>query len=86
MLRSLVGVDIAENRKGYAMDFRLIPPIGPVLSKDEYLGVTAAGQIKYLTWEPGEIAVRLYGEVAVIFYCAQLELVFGAHKVPLVGY
>ena len=34
----------------------------------------------------GDIAVRLYGEVAVLRYRAQLELVFGGHKIPLSDY
>lgn len=85
-LRSLVAADIAEAGKVHAPDFQLITPIGVVLSKDEYLGAIAAGQIRYLAWEPGEIAVRLYGEVAVIRYPAQLAVVFASHKVPLTGY
>ena len=85
-LRALVSGDIVEAQQFHALDFQLITPIGAVLSKEEYLGAIAAGQIKYLTWEPTDIAVRLHGNAAVIRYRAQLEVVFAGHKVPLSGY
>jgi hypothetical protein len=43
-----------------AMSYQLINPLGGVLSKDDYLGVVAAGDINYLVWEPESIEVRLY--------------------------
>jgi uncharacterized protein DUF4440 len=85
-LRALVSVDMAIAAPLHAEDFQLITPIGAALSKDEYLGAIAAGQIKYLTWEPAEIAVRLHNDVAIIRYRAQLEVVFAGHKVPLSDY
>jgi hypothetical protein len=66
----------------HAADFQLITPIGATLSKAEYLGAVAGGHIKYLTWTPGDIAVRLYGTNAVIRYRARIEVVFGGHRVP----
>jgi hypothetical protein len=51
------------------------------LSKNDYLGAIASGQIKYLAWEPGPIAVRHHHGHAVIRYRARLEVVFGGHKV-----
>lgn len=85
-LRALVSGDIVEAQQFHALDFQLITPIGAVLSKEEYLGAIAAGQIKYLTWEPADIAVRLHGNAAVIRYRARLEVVFAGHKVPLSDY
>jgi len=85
-LRALVSADIVRARQLHAPDFQLITPIGAALSKDEYLGAIASGQIRYLTWEPAEIDVRLYGSGAVIRYRAQLEVIFGGHKVPLHDY
>ena len=82
-LRALVSADIVRARQLHAPDFQLITPIGAALSKDEYLGAIASGQIRYLTWEPAEIDVRLYGSGAVIRYRAQLEVIFSGHKVPL---
>jgi Domain of unknown function (DUF4440) len=70
----------------FAPDFQLITPIGDSLSKDEYLGAIAAGHLKYLIWESEAIEVRLYGNAAVIRYQAQLEVIFGGHKVPISRY
>jgi len=85
-LRALVSGDIAAAQPLHAPDFQLITPIGAALSKDDYLGAIAAGQIKYLAWEPADIAVREYDKVAVIRYRAQLEVVFTGHRVPLSDY
>jgi hypothetical protein len=85
-LRALVSADIAQARQFHAPDFQLITPIGVALSRDEYLGAVASGQINYLTWEPGDIAVRLYDSGAAIRYRAQLEVTFSGHKVPLSDY
>lgn len=85
-LRALVDADMDVARQLHAPDFQLITPIGDALSKDEYLGAIAAGHLKYLIWEPETIEVRLYGNAAVIRYQAQLEVIFGGHKVPLSPY
>lgn len=85
-LRALVSADVARAAQLHAPDFQLITPIGAVLSRDEYLGAIASGQIRYFLWEPADIAVRLYGRAAVIRYRAQLQVVFGGHKVPLSDY
>jgi len=85
-LRALVVADLDRARKLHAPDFQLITPIGVALSKDEYLGSIALGKIRYLTWEPADIAVRLYDTAAVIRYRAQLEVLFSGHKVPLSDY
>jgi hypothetical protein len=81
-LRALVSADITAAEPLHAPDFQLITPIGAALSKAEYLGAVAGGHIKYLLWEPGDIAVRRYAASAVIRYRARLEVVFGGHKVP----
>lgn len=81
-LRALVNADMVAAEPLHAPDFQLITPIGATLSKAEYLGAVAGGQIRYLLWEPGDIAVRLHTASAVIRYRARLEVVFGGHKVP----
>jgi hypothetical protein len=81
-LRALVNADMIAAEPLHAPDFQLITPIGAMLSKAEYLGAVAGGQIRYLLWEPGEIAVRLYAASTLIRYRARLEVVFGGHKVP----
>lgn len=85
-LRALVGGDIETARLLHASEFQLITPIGMPLSKDDYLGAMATGQIKYLVWEPGPIAVRQYQSHAVIRYRARLEVVFGGHRVAPCDY
>jgi hypothetical protein len=85
-LRALVSADIDQARQFHAQDFQLITPIGATLSKEDYMGAIASGQLKYLTWQPADIAVRLYNKVAVLRYRSQLEVVFGGHKIPLSDY
>jgi hypothetical protein len=80
-LRALVEGDIETAGRLHATEFQLITPIGMALSKNDYLGAIASGQIKYLAWEPGPIAVRYHHSHAVIRYRARLEVVFGGHKV-----
>jgi hypothetical protein len=68
-LRAFVAAAIDILEPLHADDFQLINPGGRVLTKDEYLGGVASGQITYLDWEPAsEIAVRLYGEAAALRY------------------
>ncbi len=81
-LRALVSADMTTAEPLHAPDFQLITPIGAALSKAEYLGAVAGGHIKYLLWEPGDIAVRLCAASAVIRYRARLEVVFGGTRVP----
>jgi len=85
-LRALVSADIDQAQHFHAPDFQLITPIGVALSKQYYMGAIASGQLKYLTWQPSDIAVRLYNGVAVLRYRAQLEVVFGGQKIPLSDY
>lgn len=80
-LRALVEGDIETAGRLHATEFQLITPIGMALSKNDYLGAIASGQIKYLAWEPGPIAVRYHHGHAVIRYRARLEVVFGGHRI-----
>jgi hypothetical protein len=85
-LRALVAADVATAQPLHADDFQLITPIGMALSREDYLGAIAVGHIKYIAWEPGDIAVRLHGTAAVIRYRARLEVIFGGHPVRPVNY
>src|SRR5437868_14060275 len=67
-LRSLVEVDMPTAERLHADDFQLINPAGSPLTKREYLDSLRSGQLDYVAWEPGDIAVRLYGRAAVIRY------------------
>jgi hypothetical protein len=70
----------------HADDFQLITPAGGALSKEQYLGGIASGEIDYRVWEPDSIAVRLYGQAAVLRYQSQLEIVVRGRQVPLRRY
>ena len=69
-------------RQLHADDFQLINPLGQSLSKEQYLGGIASGDLDYLVWEPESIEVRLYDQAAVIRYQSQLEIVVQGQKVP----
>ena len=81
-LRALVEGNMEVARKLHADDFQLINPLGGTLSKEQYLGGVASGEINYLVWEPDAIAVRVYGEAALIRYQSELEIVVQGRKVP----
>lgn len=71
---ALVKSDVTTASRLIADDFQLINPAGGVLSKKEYLGQIAAGDIKYLQWDPGQIEVKLFGNAAVIRYLCQANV------------
>jgi hypothetical protein len=81
-LRALVSRDIDAARPLHADDFQLINPLGGTLSKEQYLGAVAAGEIHYLLWQPESIEVRLYGDLALIRYRSQIEIVVQGRMVP----
>ena len=81
-LQALVAGDVQRAARLHTDDFQLINPLGGALSKEQYLGGIGAGQIRYVYWEPEDIAVRLYGEVAVLRYRSQLEIVVQGHHIP----
>ncbi len=86
-LRALVEVDMEVAEPLHADDFQLITPIGLPLSKAEYLGSVVSGEINYRVFEPdADIAVRLYGDGAVIRYRSRLEIVSDGHHLPLGSY
>ena len=85
-LRALVEADMKVAGQLHANDFQLINPSGESLSREQYLGAVASGEIDYLVWEPDAIRVRLSGEMAVIRYFSRLEIVVGGQKVPLRRY
>jgi hypothetical protein len=67
-LRSLVEADMVTARRLHADDFELITPSAEIYSKERYMKEIESGVLDYKTWDPGEITVRLYGDVAVIRY------------------
>jgi uncharacterized protein DUF4440 len=81
-LHALVEANLARARQLHADDFQLINPLGGLLSKEQYLGGIGSGELDYLFWEPDSIAVRLYGEAAVIRYSSHLEIIVQGRHVP----
>ena len=67
-LRALVEADMLLANELHASDFELVFPTGGRASKESYLTSIGTGRIDYRAWEPAEIAVRLYGDVALIRY------------------
>lgn len=78
-LRALVDADIEAARQYHADDFQLINPLGGTLTKEEYLGLIASGEVNYLFWEPeSSVTVRLFGKAALIRYQSQMDtIVYG---------
>jgi hypothetical protein len=71
----------------HASDFELITPSGIVLSKEQYLGRVASGELDYQVWQPDSpIAVRLFDGAAFIRYRSQLDIVDGGRRVGLKHY
>jgi hypothetical protein len=85
-IEALVQADVAKAKPFHADDFQLIIPIGITLTRDNYLGAIAVGRLRYQSWEPEDIAVRLYGSNAIIRYRASLEVTFEGHRLPRAGY
>ncbi len=82
-LRALVDANVELARQLHADDFQLINPRGESISKEQYLGGIASGQINYLIWEPvSPIEVRGDGHSAAIRYQSQLEIIVQGQKVP----
>ena len=80
-LRALVAADIDGAAPLHADAFHLVTPYGAALSKTEYLGSVAAGEIDYRAWEiTSPIELRLHGETAVIRY--QARIVVGSRDGP----
>ena len=86
-LRALVDADVTAARGLHADDFQLINPAGVAITKDQYLGGIASGQIDYLVWEPeGEIAVPVHGNSGAVRYRARLEIVVQGQRNPMRRY
>ena len=75
-LQALVAGDIERAQALHADDFQLINPAGGAVSKQEYLDLISSGAFRYRSWEPEAIAVRLYGQSAVVRYRAEIDAIF----------
>jgi ketosteroid isomerase-like protein len=85
-VRALVAGDIERAARLHADDFQLINPLGGTVSKAQYLDGIRAGQIRYVHWEPEAIVVRLYGDVAVLRYRSEIEIIVQGRPIPRQAY
>ena len=86
-LTALLNSDMEVARQLHADDFQLVTPLGAVFSKEEYLGAVAAGILHYLVMEvDSPIDVRLYHDVALIRYRAQIEIEVQGQRYPRAAY
>jgi len=84
---ALLAANIETARRIHADDFQLITPLGAALSKDQYLSTVEAGVLKYSLLElDSAVDVRVYGDVALIRYRAQIEIDVQGQKYPRTGY
>jgi hypothetical protein len=75
--QSLVDRDMALAWQLHAPEYQLITPAGKVFDRESYLGEIAAGTLRYVRWELGEIAVRASAAMALVRYQALLEFPSG---------
>ncbi len=80
-LRALVEADVAVADPLHADDFQLITPSGDSVTKAEYLGGIASGEINYLRWEPRDVAARVCGDAGCVRYHSILEIVVGGREI-----
>lgn len=86
-LNALLTGNMEVARQLHADDFQLVTPLGAVFSKEEYLGAVAAGILHYLAWElDSSIDVRMYHDVALIRYRAQIEIEVQGQGYPRAPY
>jgi hypothetical protein len=74
-VRALVAADVAVADELHARDFQLITPCGETRSKADYLGRIASGRTDYQLWEPGEIKVRVRGDVGCVRYRSTMNVI-----------
>ena len=86
-LSALITGNMEAARQLHADDFQLVTPLGAVFSKEEYLGAVAAGILHYLAWElDSHMNVRMYHDVALIRYRAQIEIEVQGQGYPRAPY
>ncbi|QCO96766.1 nuclear transport factor 2 family protein [Arthrobacter sp. 24S4-2] len=56
------------------------------MTRDQYLGAIESGRIDYAMFEPGEMSVRVNGNLAVLRYRAELEATHDGQPVPRRAY
>jgi hypothetical protein len=73
-LRALAEADTVTAAPLHAEDYWLITPSGSEMTKDDYLGAIASGQLRYQVFEPvSEMAILGDAVVAVLRYRARIS-------------
>jgi hypothetical protein len=73
-LRALAGADTVTAAPLHADDYQLITPNGSEMTKADYVGAIASGQLRYRTFEPvSEMAVMGDERVTVLRYRARIS-------------
>ncbi len=86
-LNALVNADMETADLLTADDFQLINPAGGTMTKEEYLGGIASGDIDYIVFEPASpIAVRLHDVAAIIRYQSNIHIVVGGEDIVTHGW
>jgi hypothetical protein len=78
-LRSLVEADLDVARALHSPDYHLITPGGASMSRDDYLGQIASGELDYAVFEPeaeSDVSVRLFAGGAAVRYVARIVVAF----------
>jgi hypothetical protein len=80
-LRALVHNESALADELHSENYQLITPGGAALSKADYLGGIASGELRYTCFEPAsDIAVRVYEDAAAVRYQVRIDIDFaGGH-------
>ena len=72
--QALVARDMALAWQLHAPEYQLITPSGVTFSRDRYLRMIEAGDLAYIRWTAGPMAVRVGEKMALIRYLATLAL------------
>jgi Domain of unknown function (DUF4440) len=80
-LRALVTRDMDSAWAVHAEDYQLVTPHGGVLSREEYLGSIASGQLAYHSFDlVSEVSVLHCGHLAVLRYRVRIDGAFEGHR------
>ena len=74
--------DAAALDKLLTDDFTGVGPLGFTLSKQDWLDRHTAGDLKYRTYELSDVAVRRYGDAAVVIAQQSAAGAYRGHEVP----
>ena len=84
-MRSIVEANLAVAEPLHAGNYQLITPRGRALTKDQYLGSIASGELHYRVFEPvSEIAVWGDDQIALLRYQAEIAFHGQVRETPFI--